>query len=100
MFFKSAETPPAPLPRNDGLVSDRVHMLRQVVERAQVLLKAQIASERACDARGAMEPGSSRARLTTANARWMRAAEDRDRCERNLIFALAAAGFITEETTT
>ena len=39
------------------------------------------ASEKACRARGALPPGSSRARVTTANARWARAAEARDRVQ-------------------
>lgn len=39
-------------------------------------------SERLAQARGALPAGSSRARVTTANARWMRAAEERDRIER------------------
>lgn len=37
------------------------------------------ASEKAAEARFKLEAGSSRARVTTANARWMRAAEHRDR---------------------
>jgi sirohydrochlorin ferrochelatase len=43
--------------------------------------KAQVASERACMARGNLPAGSSRARVTTANARWARAAEERDRVQ-------------------
>lgn len=35
-------------------------------------------SARAAEARSRLEPGSSRARVTTANARWARAAESRD----------------------
>ncbi len=42
------------------------------------LKAAERASEKACAARAALPPGSSRARVTTANARWMRAAEYRD----------------------
>jgi hypothetical protein len=36
------------------------------------------------DARRALPPGSTRARITSANARYMRAAEERDRIERDL----------------
>lgn len=43
------------------------------------LARLQRQSLEACDARGALPAGSSRARVTTANARWMRAAEARDR---------------------
>lgn len=41
--------------------------------------RAQKASLRACDARSALPPGSTRARVTTANANWARKAEERDR---------------------
>lgn len=50
----------------------------------QILLKrylaAQAASTRAQDARSRLKAGSTRARSTTANANWARAAEHRDRC--------------------
>ena len=36
------------------------------------------------EARAKLEPGTSRARVTTANARWARAAEARDTREREL----------------
>ena len=36
-------------------------------------------AERAANARAKLAPGSSRARVTTANARWMTACEARDR---------------------
>lgn len=38
-------------------------------------------SAKAAEARAALPAGSSRARVTTANARWMRAAEHRDMLE-------------------
>jgi len=43
------------------------------------LSAAQRASEKASARRRSLPVGSSRARVTTANARWMRAAEARDR---------------------
>jgi hypothetical protein len=46
--------------------------------------KAQEKSEKASEARRALPPGSSRARVTSANARWRRAAVARDRIEREL----------------
>lgn len=82
-----------PIPPNDGSDSDRVHQLRHVVARAKVLLAAQIASEKAADARGRLDSGSTRARVTTANAHWMRCAEDRDAKERDLVAVLEAAGY-------
>lgn len=42
-------------------------------------LAAERASARAADARAALPIGSTRARVTTANARWKSAAEERDR---------------------
>jgi hypothetical protein len=41
-------------------------------------------SARFADARAALPAGSSRARVTSANARWARAAEERDRIARQL----------------
>ena len=38
-----------------------------------------VASRRASEARQALPPGSSRAKVTTANARWTSAAEERER---------------------
>lgn len=45
----------------------------------KLLAAATMKSAKACDARAALPPGSSRARVTTANARWRRCVEDRDR---------------------
>lgn len=42
-------------------------------------------SARAVEVRSSLPPGSTRARVTTANARWMRAAEERDRLAAQLI---------------
>jgi hypothetical protein len=49
--------------------------------------KAQAASDKACEARQALPPGSSRARVTTANARWASAAEQRDKIQAACILA-------------
>lgn len=43
------------------------------------LARAAAKSAKASEARAALPPGSTRARVTTANARWARAAEERDR---------------------
>jgi hypothetical protein len=48
------------------------------------LEKANARSLKLSEARRALPPGSSRARVTTANARWARAAEERDRLLREL----------------
>lgn len=45
----------------------------------RALAKASAKSLKMAEARRMLQPGSSRARVTTANARWMRAAEERDR---------------------
>lgn len=67
-----------PVPVSTSVLATR----RAQLERA--LKVATRASERACSARAALPPGSSRARVTTANARWMRAAEERDRVQAQL----------------
>lgn len=48
------------------------------------LAKEQKASVKACEARMRLPQGSSRARVTTANARWSSAAEARDRTLKRL----------------
>jgi hypothetical protein len=48
---------------------------------AREYLAAYRASEKASKARAALPAGSSRARVTTVNARWSSAAEHRDRLE-------------------
>jgi hypothetical protein len=54
--------------------SDLLDAIRELdaAERASVI---------ACDARGALPPGTSRARVTTANANWARKAEHRGRLQ-------------------
>lgn len=52
---------------------------RELVRTWRELVKAQKASLRAAASRHRLPPGSTRARVTTANANWARAAEDRDR---------------------
>lgn len=47
-------------------------------------LEAQKASERAMEARMKLASGSTRARSTTANANWARAAEGRDRLQESV----------------
>lgn len=43
------------------------------------LVSATKAAEQAAEARRSLGPGASRARVTTANARWAARAEERDR---------------------
>lgn len=62
----------------------------RLLDLAQQLVRAEAASVAACDARAALPPGSSRARVTTANARWVRAAEHRDRVLQSLALEIAA----------
>lgn len=54
------------------------------------LAKAQAKSHKAMDARRKHPPGTSRARSTTLNANWARAAEQRDRVQAALDAARAA----------
>lgn len=88
--------PPVPLPDNPGPWSDTAHRYRQIATRAKALAGAQEASERCADQRAMLDAGSSRSRITSANAKWMRAAEDRDRCLRNFVQALEECGFSGE----
>jgi hypothetical protein len=48
------------------------------------LAAAERKSAKAAEARSSLPPGSSRARVTTANARWARAAEARDLLARRI----------------
>lgn len=59
-------------------------MLRELARRLE---SAERAAIKTAVARAALPAGSSRARVTTANARWTRAAEHRDRCEAALVAA-------------
>ncbi len=54
------------------------------------LARAEAKSRLAAEARAGLPAGSSRAKVTTANARWARAAERRDRIARQLADAIAA----------
>jgi hypothetical protein len=54
-------------------------------DRIIAYLRACEASEKATRARAALSPGSSRAAITSANARWSRQAEERNRIEQELL---------------
>lgn len=69
---------PAPPTKYDDLVSAVLGLVR-----------AERASVKASEARAALPPGSTRARVTSANARWSRAAEHRDWCQERVREALA-----------
>lgn len=56
------------------------------------LAAAEAKVERASETRRSLPPGSSRARVTTANARWSTACEQRDRVQRIAAAALSEAG--------
>jgi len=73
------------LAHNDA-VSDNIARLRKS------LAAAQKRSLQCAERRAALPAGSSRARVTTANANWARAAEHRDRIATLLELALAATG--------
>jgi hypothetical protein len=57
---------------------------REILAARKELARAEKASAKAAERRAALPPGSSRARVTTANARWATAAEHRDRCSARL----------------
>jgi hypothetical protein len=52
---------------------------REANDLRRALAAAEAKSARLCLARAALPAGSTRARVTTAHARWARAAEERDR---------------------
>jgi len=63
--------------------------MKPVVDKRQLQLErnlrlAEKRLQKASDARRSLPPGSTRARVTTANARWSSAAEERDRVQRKL----------------
>lgn len=59
-------------------------IIHAIAEAQRFLKEKERASERASRARAALEPGSSRARVTTANANWAVAAEARERAAARL----------------
>lgn len=63
---------------------------------ARLLARAERDSKRLALARGALGTDASRARRTTAVAKWHRAAEERDRFQLMLDAATAALAVITE----
>jgi hypothetical protein len=64
----------------DPLMTGLADAVQGVNDTWRALVKAQEKSLKAMLAREGMSPGSTRARVTTANARWARTAEHRDRC--------------------
>lgn len=64
---------------------------KEIVRIARELVKAEEDSVKACMAVGSLH-GASRARSTTAEARWSRAAEYRDRIAHQLHVAVVRAG--------
>jgi hypothetical protein len=58
------------------LTPENATALQQLLTR---YLEAQQKSSIAAERRSDLQPGSTRAKVTTANARWMAAAEERDR---------------------
>lgn len=70
-------------------VGDRLDLLSAL---RLALARLTAASAKACSARAALPPGSSRARVTTANARWASAAEARDRCQERIEALEAVTG--------
>lgn len=50
----------------------------------KALAAAEAKSARLCEARASLPAGASRARVTSANARWASAAEERDRIRRQI----------------
>ena len=66
--------------------------MRSIPDLQRALKAAAAKSKRLCLARAELPPGSSRARVTTANARWKGAAEERERLEAELLAAVIKDG--------
>lgn len=62
----------------------RSQWVKRLADLMRELARAEAAVERASARRRDLPPGSTRARVTTANARWMQAAEERDRIKEEL----------------
>lgn len=75
-------------------MSDPATKYSSIADAADKLDKAQRTSIRWCEERGALLPGSSRARITTTNARWTQAAEHRDKCKEALEREITALGYV------
>lgn len=61
-------------------MTDIIREQSATVERLRKRLqKATQTAQKASEARRALSPGSTRARVTTANARWLARCEERDR---------------------
>lgn len=71
-------------------------MTDEIAQLEKALADAQAKSTAWTERRHALPPGSSRARVTTANANWARAAEHRDRCRDRL--DAAKAKMVSEQT--
>lgn len=71
-------------------MSDRAEKLMELSVASKRYAEAIVASMRASDSRAALGPHATRARITSANARWARCAEDRDRKEERFNRALKA----------
>lgn len=67
--------------------------MTEVERLRRLLLEAQHKSTKAQESRMRLPAGSSRARVTTANARWARAAEHRDRLQDQLTSAEMTAAY-------
>lgn len=74
------------------LESSRLQSLLKLQAQIRELVKAEKDSLRACKSR-ANAPANSRARTTTATARWWTLAEYRDRVEAKFIEMLKEAGY-------
>ncbi len=69
----------------------QIDKYKEVLQWAKQLVKAEEASLKACESLRNLEPGASRARSTTLNAKWSTAAEHRDRIAHKLHIAVVRA---------
>lgn len=76
------------------MIHDSADRYRPLLDAVRELDKAHRRSVKAADARHDLPPGSSRARVTTANARWARAAEARDERRRIVLSEMSKLGMV------
>lgn len=75
-------------------MNSRLSNLEAALAALKALVKAERDSARQCERNGALAVSSTRARITTANARWSTLAEHRDRVEARFVSQLAECGYV------
>jgi hypothetical protein len=78
-------------------MSGRLERLEATLAALRELVKAERDSAKQCARNGALSVGATRARKTSANARWSVLAEHRDRVEARFVSQLAECGYVDSQ---